>query len=88
MGLGGRIWLAYHNYDVAMKTLQERFGRHELLVNERIDQLLALSPVWSFKKVEKLRMLHDAMRFRVRALEGQGVPPEKYAVALNHILLR
>ncbi|XP_037528605.1 uncharacterized protein LOC119405847 [Rhipicephalus sanguineus] len=70
------IRLADNNYEIAVTTLKERFDRQELLVNEYIDQLLALSPVRSSKEVEKLRVLHDTVRFRVSALEGLGVPPE------------
>ncbi|KAH7947894.1 hypothetical protein HPB52_016545 [Rhipicephalus sanguineus] len=82
------IRLADNNYDIAVKTLKERFGRQELLVNEHIEQLLALSPVRSSKEVEKLRMLHDAVRFHVSALEGLGVPPDQYTVVLNRVLMR
>ncbi|KAH7948141.1 hypothetical protein HPB52_018767 [Rhipicephalus sanguineus] len=82
------IRLADNNYEIAVTTLKERFGRHELLVNEHIDQLLALSPVRSSKEVEKLRVLHDTVRFRVSALEGLGVPPEQYTVVLHRVLMR
>ncbi|KAH7935597.1 hypothetical protein HPB52_010336 [Rhipicephalus sanguineus] len=71
------IRLADNNYEIA-----------ELLVNEHIDQLLALSPVRSSKEVEKLRVLHDTVRFRVSALEGLGVPPEQYTVVLHRVLMR
>ncbi|KAH7984209.1 hypothetical protein HPB52_018115 [Rhipicephalus sanguineus] len=67
------IRLADNNYDIAVKTLKERFGRQEL-VNEHIDQLLALSPVRSSKEVD--------------ALEGLGVPPDQYTVVLNRVLMR
>ncbi|KAH7961517.1 hypothetical protein HPB52_009524 [Rhipicephalus sanguineus] len=82
------ITLADNNYEIAVTTLKERFGRQELLVNEHIDQLLALSPVRSSKEVEKLRVLHDTVRFRVCALEGLGVPPNQYTVVLNRVLMR
>ncbi|XP_037521388.1 uncharacterized protein LOC119398627 [Rhipicephalus sanguineus] len=76
------------NYEIAVTTLKDRFGRQELLVNEQIDQLLALSPVRSSKEVEKLRVLHDTARFRVSALQGLGVPPEQYIVVLHRVLMR
>ncbi|XP_037520499.1 uncharacterized protein LOC119397132 [Rhipicephalus sanguineus] len=82
------IRLADNNYEIAVTTLKERFGRQELLVNEHIDQLLALSPVRSSKEVEELRVLHDTVRFRVSALEGLGVPPEQYTVVLHRVLMR
>ncbi|XP_037521631.1 uncharacterized protein LOC119398888 [Rhipicephalus sanguineus] len=82
------IRLADNNYEIAVTTLKERFGRQELLVSEHIDQLLALSPVRSSKEVEKLRVLHDTVRFRVSALEGLGVPPEQYTVVLHRVLMR
>ncbi|XP_037517940.1 uncharacterized protein LOC119394701 [Rhipicephalus sanguineus] len=70
---------ADHNYDIAVKTLKERFGGQEFLVNEHIDQVLALSPVRSSKEVEKLRILHDTVRFRVEVREeGEQEAPSSH----------
>ncbi|XP_037518298.1 uncharacterized protein LOC119395079 [Rhipicephalus sanguineus] len=82
------IRLAEQNYDLATKTLTDRFGRWDLLVNEHIDHLLALSPVKCSSEVQKLRLLHDNVQFHVSALEGLGVSPDQYTVVLNRVLMR
>lgn len=41
------IRLSGANYDVVGKILQDRFGRSDMLVDEHIDQLLALPPIRS-----------------------------------------
>ncbi|XP_037505817.1 uncharacterized protein LOC119382165 [Rhipicephalus sanguineus] len=82
------IRLAEQNYDLAIKTLTDRFGRRDLLVNDHIDHLLALSPVKCSSEVPKLRLLHDNVQFHVSALEGLGVSPDQYTVVLNRVLMR
>ncbi|KAH7947342.1 hypothetical protein HPB52_010254 [Rhipicephalus sanguineus] len=66
------IGLAHNNYDIAVKTLKKRFRRQELLVNEHIDQLLALFPEGVLRN----------------ALEGLGVQPDQYTVVLNRVLMK
>ncbi|KAH7967981.1 hypothetical protein HPB52_005049 [Rhipicephalus sanguineus] len=46
------IRLTEDNYSIAIKTLTERFGRRDLLINEHVDHLLALAPVMSSAEVE------------------------------------
>ncbi|XP_037525616.1 uncharacterized protein LOC119402539 [Rhipicephalus sanguineus] len=82
------IRLAEQNYDLAIKTLTDRFGRRDLLINEHVDHLLALIPVKSSSDVAKLRTLHDNVQFRVSALEGLGVSPDQYIVVLNRVMMR
>ncbi|XP_075741915.1 uncharacterized protein LOC142793690 [Rhipicephalus microplus] len=62
------IRLAEQNYELAIKTLTNRFLRQDLLVNEHVDNLLALSPVKSSSDVQRLRLLHDSVQLHVRAL--------------------
>ncbi|KAH7967890.1 hypothetical protein HPB52_003797 [Rhipicephalus sanguineus] len=75
------IRLTEDNYGITIKTLAERFGRHDSLINEHVDRLLALAPV-------KLRLLYDKVQFRVSALTGLGVSPDQYNVLLNHVLIK
>ncbi|XP_077541002.1 uncharacterized protein LOC144153223 [Haemaphysalis longicornis] len=82
------IRLSEANYDVAVSALVQRFGRPELLINERIDQLLAFTRILSSTNIDRLRELYDKVHFRVSALEALGVPQDQYAVVLNHVLLR
>ncbi|XP_037503407.1 uncharacterized protein LOC119378295 [Rhipicephalus sanguineus] len=82
------IRLTEDNYAIAIRTLTERFGRRDLLINEHIDHLLALPPVKSSADVDKLRLLYDKVQFRVSALTGLGVSPDQYNVVLNRVLMR
>ncbi|KAH7973045.1 hypothetical protein HPB52_020792 [Rhipicephalus sanguineus] len=82
------IRLAQQNYDLAIKKLTGRFGRRDLLINEPVDQLLALIPVKSSSDVAKLRTHHDSVQFRVSALEGLGVSPDQHIVVLNRVMMR
>ncbi|KAH7940220.1 hypothetical protein HPB52_022497 [Rhipicephalus sanguineus] len=77
------IRLAEQNYDLAFKTLTDRSGRPDLLVNEHVDHLFTLSTVKSSSEVLKLRLLHGNVQFHVSALEGLGVSPDQYTVVLN-----
>ncbi|XP_037503227.1 uncharacterized protein LOC119378052, partial [Rhipicephalus sanguineus] len=82
------IWLAEQNYELAIKTLTGRFGGRDLLINEYVDQLLALILVKSSSDVAKLRTLHDNVQSRVSALEGLGVSPDQYIVVVNRVMMR
>ncbi|KAH7951754.1 hypothetical protein HPB52_012518 [Rhipicephalus sanguineus] len=82
------VRLTEDNYAIAIRTLTERFGRRDLLINEHIDHLLALQPVKSSADVDKLRLLYDKVQFRVSALTGLGVSPDQYNVVLNRVLMR
>ncbi|XP_037515412.1 uncharacterized protein LOC119391836 [Rhipicephalus sanguineus] len=82
------IRLTEDNYSIAIKTLTQRFGRRDLLINEHVDHLLALAPVKSSAEVEKLRLLFDKVQFRVSALTGLGVSPDQYNVVLNRVLMK
>lgn len=75
------------HYELAIKTLTDPFGHQDLLVNEHVHNL-ALSPVKSSSDVRSFRMLHDSVQFYVSALEGLGVVPDQYTVALNGVLTR
>ncbi|KAG0419656.1 hypothetical protein HPB47_003959 [Ixodes persulcatus] len=80
--------LSDEGYDLAIKSLLERFGRSSILIDEHIDQLLALSPVNSSNDIARLRHLYDSIQFRTSCLEGLGVPPTQYAIVLRRVLMR
>ncbi|KAH7957252.1 hypothetical protein HPB52_016642 [Rhipicephalus sanguineus] len=81
------IRLTEDNYAIAIRTLTERFGRRDLLINEHIDHLLALPPVKSSADVDKLRLLYDNVQFRVSALTGFGRLTRQYNVVLTRVLM-
>ncbi|KAG0433326.1 hypothetical protein HPB47_020023 [Ixodes persulcatus] len=82
------VRLSDEGYDLAIKALLERFGRSSILIDEHIDQLLALSPVNSSNDIARLRHLYDSIQFRTSCLEGLGVPPTQYAIVLRRVLMR
>lgn len=82
------INISESNYDVAIDTLQSRFGRPSLLVDSHIDKLLTLHPVASAKDVGGLRELYDSIQFRTGCLKNLGVLTSQYAVVLHRVLMR
>ncbi|KAH7948470.1 hypothetical protein HPB52_022980 [Rhipicephalus sanguineus] len=64
------IRLAKQNYDLAIKTLTDQFGRRDLLINEDVYHLSALIPAKSSSDVPKLCTLPDNGQFRLSPLEG------------------
>ncbi|KAG0414622.1 hypothetical protein HPB47_008220 [Ixodes persulcatus] len=82
------IRLSEQNYDLAVRTLHDRFGRRDILIDEHINQLLNLPKISSSRNVTQLRQLFDAIRFRTTSLEGLNVPPNNYAVVLHRVLMR
>ncbi|KAG0415361.1 hypothetical protein HPB47_007473 [Ixodes persulcatus] len=82
------IRLSEQNYDLAVRTLHDRFGRRDILIDEHINQLLNLPKISSSRNVTQLRQLFDAIRFRTTSLEGLNVPPNNYAAVLHRVLMR
>ncbi|XP_064488372.1 uncharacterized protein LOC135400471 [Ornithodoros turicata] len=82
------IAISEANYDTAISTLQNRFGRPAALVDAHIDKLLNLPLVSSARDVEKLRELYDTIIFRTGCLQNLGVPQSRYAVVLHRVVMR
>ncbi|KAH8018312.1 hypothetical protein HPB51_002293 [Rhipicephalus microplus] len=82
------IRLAKVNYDVAIQILSDRFGCHDMLVDDHLDSLLSIAPVQSSAGVTLLRNLHDEPTFRINALEGLKVSPGENATVLRRDLLK
>ncbi|XP_077536202.1 uncharacterized protein LOC144148557 [Haemaphysalis longicornis] len=62
------------NYRQAVKILTDRFGRTELLVDDHVDSLLAITPIQSSTQVARLRDLYEQVQFRTGCLESLGIP--------------
>lgn len=82
------ISISEANYDVAVETLQGRFGRRGALVDAHIDKLLNLHQITAATEVDKLRDLYDTIKFRTGCLQNLGVPQSTYAVILYRVLMR
>ncbi|XP_037520857.1 uncharacterized protein LOC119397504 [Rhipicephalus sanguineus] len=78
--------LSDRNYDIAVKTLVERFGRDEVIIEEHMARLLAVRPVHNLHDTERLRTLYDELQTGVRSLEALGVASSTYGVLLLTIL--
>ncbi|KAG0443884.1 hypothetical protein HPB47_014425 [Ixodes persulcatus] len=76
------------NYKYAVKTLKERFGRQDVLVQEHLTQLLSLQHVKSLDDVSALRRLHDPVQRNIAGLTTLGVPPDSYSAMLCAALFR
>ncbi|GFY34965.1 DUF1758 domain-containing protein [Trichonephila clavipes] len=58
------------NYAKAMKILENRFGRKELIVDFHMNRLLNLTPVRKSFDVIALRNLYDQLEINIRGLES------------------
>lgn len=71
----------------AIKWLSDLLGRHDMLVDDHLDHLLAMSPVHDSINIDKLRNLYDEITFRKNELEGFGISPEEYFAFLQCVLI-
>ncbi|XP_072143108.1 uncharacterized protein [Dermacentor andersoni] len=74
------------NYDIAVKTLIERFGKEDVIIEDHMSRLLDVRPVHDLRDIERLRSLHDEIRSGVRSLEALGVSSSTYGTLLLTIL--
>ncbi|KAH6940035.1 hypothetical protein HPB50_024484 [Hyalomma asiaticum] len=85
-GRGGHLEQA--NYAVAVKMLQERFGRHVALADERIDSLLAIAPVDRSSQLSQQRQLYEEVRFRPSCLDSLCVLASCSVVIFHRVFMR
>ncbi|XP_072140825.1 uncharacterized protein [Dermacentor andersoni] len=74
------------NYDIAVKTLIERFGKEDVIIEDHMSRLLDVRPVHDLRDIERLRSLYDEIRSGVRSLEALGVSSSTYGTLLLTIL--
>ncbi|XP_077501027.1 uncharacterized protein LOC144111873 [Amblyomma americanum] len=74
--------LSNENYAVAIKTLTERFGKEDVIIEEHMSRLLGVRPVHNLHDTERLRTLYDEIQSGVRSLEALGVTSSTYGVLL------
>ena len=66
------------NYNTAIRMLQERFGRKQVLINAHVESLSKLTtPKWKFNNYESLMITAK-----------EGVQTDCYGSLLIHILLK
>ena len=76
------------NYDHAIKMLNDRFGRKDLVINAHMGKLLNLNPVRRSHDIAALRKLYDDCEIQVRSLTSMGVTSDSYGSLLCPILMK
>ncbi|GBN86721.1 hypothetical protein AVEN_94602-1 [Araneus ventricosus] len=72
------LTLTSENYAKAVKILEDRFGRQELIVDYHMNNLLNLTPVRKSFDGTALRNLYDQLEVNIRGLESLGISPDSY----------
>ncbi|GFR11883.1 DUF1758 domain-containing protein [Trichonephila clavata] len=82
------LTLTPENYAKAVKILEDRFGRKELIVDYHMNRLLNLSPVRKSFDVIALRKLYDQLEINIRGLESLEIFPDSYSCLLFPIIVK
>lgn len=76
------------NYDTALSILEQRFGQKDIIINQHMNNLLNLSPVYKASDISGLKSLHNEIEINVRSLSALGLKPESYSSMLVTIILK
>ncbi|GFW74431.1 integrase catalytic domain-containing protein [Trichonephila clavipes] len=76
------------NYAKAMKILEDRFGRKELIVDFHRNRLLNLTPVRKSFDVIALRNLYYQLEINIRGLESLEISRDSYSCFLFPIIMK
>ncbi|GFT18072.1 integrase catalytic domain-containing protein [Trichonephila clavipes] len=82
------LTLTSENYAKAMKILENRFGRKELIVDFHMNRLLNLTPVRKSFDVIALRNLYDQLEINIRGLESLEISLDSYSCLLFPIIMK
>ncbi|GFV13569.1 DUF1758 domain-containing protein [Trichonephila clavipes] len=82
------LTLTSENYAKAIKILENRFGRKELIVDLHMNRLLNLTPVRKSFDVIALRNLYDQLEINIRGLESLEISPDSYSCLLFPIIMK
>ncbi|KAH7953634.1 hypothetical protein HPB49_010780 [Dermacentor silvarum] len=74
------------NYEIALKTPIERFGKEDVITEEHMSRLLGVRPVHTLRDIERLRTLYDDICSEVRSLEALGASSSTYCALLLTVL--
>ncbi|XP_054720641.1 uncharacterized protein LOC129230265 [Uloborus diversus] len=80
--------LTNNNYQSAIDTLKDRFGKKTIVINSHLNKLLSLNAVKRSNDVVSLRKLFDTCQTEIRNLESLGVTEDSYGTLLCPILIR
>ena len=74
------------NYEVAVKILQERFGKKQQIISAHMEELLKLQACPK-DKASQIRYVYDKINVHVRGLEALGVTSDQYRSLLIPIII-
>lgn len=57
--------ISNRNYNIMVKTLIERFGKEDIIIEEHMSRLLNVHPVHNLNDIERLRTLYDEIQSKV-----------------------
>ncbi|KAK8764947.1 hypothetical protein V5799_032444, partial [Amblyomma americanum] len=75
-------------YSDAVDILRQRFGNPEALVQDHMQGLIDVKPVFSARNVRALRGLYDEIQVHMRGLKALGIEDDGYQAMLYPVLLR
>lgn len=82
-----RVQLSEMNYGISIRVMQARLGSNARIVNEHLDNLLAIPPVRSPSDVAVIRHIYNNVQAHTDNLEGLEVLPTLYAILLHSLLM-
>ena len=74
------------NYDAAINTLNQRFGKPQQIISAHMDDLLRI-PGCNGDKPSQLRFVYDKISVHVRGLEALGVDASRYRNLLIPVIM-
>ena len=80
------LTLSESNYDSAVETLHERFGKPQQIISAHMDEIVKLPPSTSGRP-SLLRFVYDKLSVHVRGLKSLGVSAEQYGSLLIPIVM-
>jgi len=79
--------LSNDNYQLALKTLQERFGDEQIIITSHMNKLLELPSVESVTNTKALRNLYDTVEAQIRSLTAFDLDIKNYGPFLVPVIM-
>ena len=76
------------NYNEAVKLLNERYGRREMIVNSHMDSLANITPVIIATDIAEVRLFYEQVETHICALDALDISMDNYGTLLTVLLLK
>ncbi|UYV71470.1 hypothetical protein LAZ67_8003414 [Cordylochernes scorpioides] len=80
--------LSADNYEKAIKLLEDRFGREDILISRHMNNLLSMRPLKTSSDVRTFREPFDNLSVQIRSLESLNVSIDAYGQLLCPIIIK